>query len=102
MATKLVPLFNADPAFLTPFTHATQIRLHAKSRLIGCLALDGLRRHLIHQPNDVACCLSPQIFGKATGMEEGSNVFNDGPVMSFCNTVMLGGMMNSEFLHCSL
>jgi len=33
-------------------------------------------------------------------MQEGSNAFNDSAVTPFCNTIVLGGVMNGKFL-CS-
>jgi len=35
-------------------------------------------------------------------MQEGSNAFDDGVVVSFCNTIMLRGVVNGEFLCCAL
>jgi hypothetical protein len=55
---------------------------------------------VIHQPNNVVC--SPHIFGKTISMEEHLNLFNNGAVVSFCNTIILRGMVNGELLACTL
>ena len=96
--SQLIFFLNINSHLFTPLSYLSQVWLLPKSCLIRCSTSNCFGRSMVHQPGNMLCHLTPQELWKTTCIEQHLYAFNNGSVLAFRNTILLGSIVHDKLL----